>query len=250
MRKPWMKKMIKAVDCRLSTVDRKTLLLVMALSFMMSPGVVICAEAKTPTKTEKKELTVAEISKQVEEAQAAMKDVQMDPTMEMKDTLSGSQQNSKGKVKMKSPDKIYVHYTQPEEQYLYIGGGLVQMYQPSQKTVFRQPSGKGKDAAPVYLGVGKELKRYISISHVTLFKNNDSEVGLLFNPNDSLTAGFDRMRVFIHKKDWWPYQMEVETPSLNTKAKFSNFSFNKGLKEDQFKFVPPKGAQVVEGSVF
>jgi len=42
----------------------------------------------------------------------------------------------------------------------------------------------------------------------------------------------------------------METPSMKSKAKFSNISFNKGLKESLFKFTPPKGVQVVEGAVF
>ncbi len=189
----------------------------------------------------KKELTVAEISKNVQAAQEAAKDSQMDLVMEMKDTLSGAVQKSKGKVQMKSPDKIFVHYTQPAEQFLYVGGNLSQMYQPDQKTVYQQRQGKGKNAAPVYLGIGKQLKKYIEISKVTLAKNSGDEVELLFIPNDKMDAGFDKMRVMIHKKDWWPYQIEMETPSMNTKAKFSNLSFNQGLKDSLFQFTPPEG---------
>lgn len=85
---------------------------------------------------------------------------------------------------------------------------------------------------------------------MTLAQNSDSEVVLLFIPNDKMTAGFDKMRVRIHKKDWWPYQIEMETPSMNTKAIFSNLSFNKNLKESLFQFTMPQGVQVVEGSVF
>ena len=198
----------------------------------------------------KKDLTVEDVTNKVEEAQAAFQDAQMDLQMEMKDTVSGTQQNSKGAVKMKSPDKIFVHYTQPTEQFLYIGGNLTEMYQPDQKTLYQQHNGKGKEAAPVYLGVGKQLKKYVDISKVTLYKNSDSEVGLLFIPKDKMTAGFDKMKVLIHKKDWWPYEIEMETPSMNSKVKFSNISFNKGLKESLFKFTVPKGVQVVEGAVF
>lgn len=198
----------------------------------------------------KKELTVAEISQKVQAAQEATQDSQMELEMKMKDTLSGAEQKSKGRVLMKAPDKIFAHYTQPTEQFLYVGGSLTQMYQPDQKTVYQQHTGKGKNAAPVYLGVGKQLKKYIEISKVTIAKDSGGEVELLFIPGDKMTAGFDKMRVWIHKKDWWPYQIEMETPSMNTQAKFSNFSFNQGLKDSLFQFTPPKGAQVVEGSVF
>jgi len=196
-----------------------------------------------------KDLSVAEVSKNVEDAQSAVKDVQMDLSMEMKDSLSGSQQNLKGQIKMKSPDLVYVHYDKPMEQFLYVSGKLAQMYQPSEKMVYQQHNGKGAHAEPIYVGVGKELKKYIGISRVSIIKNSDSEIGLLFIPVVD-DAGFDKMRVYIHKKDWWPYQMEVETPSVNTKAVFSNFSFNKGLDDSVFKFTPPKNAQVVEGAIF
>jgi outer membrane lipoprotein carrier protein len=197
-----------------------------------------------------KDLSVDQVSKNVEAAQAGIQDVQMDLKMEMKDSLSGTQQKVEGKVKIKSPDMVYVHYTQPTEQFLYAGGNLVQMYQPAQNMVYQQHSGKGQSAnAPIYLGVGKELKKYIGVSRVSIIENSDNQVGLLFMPLVE-DAGFDKMKVYIHKKDWWPYRMEVETPAMTTKADFSNISFNSGLKESLFQFTPPKSAQVVEGAVF
>ena len=219
---------------------------------LLAVGFLILGAAPTPTHVvdkPKKDLSVKEIAQKVEDAQNALQDLQMDLEMQMKDALSGSQQDMKGVVNMKSPDKMFVHYTRPTEQFLYIGGSLIQMYQPDQKTVYQQKNGDGKNA-PIYLGVGKQLKKYIDISKVSVIKNSDSEVELLLTPHDSMTAGFDRMKVFIHKKDWWPYQMEVETPSNSTKAKFSHLVFNKGLKSSLFQFTPPKGAQVVEGAIF
>ena len=203
--------------------------------------------SRTPAKGE---LTVTEVSQKVEEAQDAAKDVQMDLSMDMKDSLSGTSQKLKGKIKVKSPDLVYVHYTQPTEQYLYVAGSLAQMYQPGAKTVYQQHSGKGKEAEPVYVGVGKQLKKYIAISKATIVKNSGDEVQMKLIPFSPEDAGFDKMMVYIHKKDWWPYQMEMETPSMETKAVFSNFSFNQGLAESLFLFTPPKGVEVVEGTVF
>lgn len=212
-------------------------------------GVFLLAMAVGARADNSKDLSVKEVSKKVEEAQAAAKDVQMDLSMEMKDSLSGSQQKVSGQIKIKSPDLVYVHYNKPMEQFLYVSGPLAQMYQPSEKMVYQQHNGKGAHAEPVYVGVGKELKKYIAISRVSIIKNSDSEIELLFIPVVD-DAGFDKMRVYIHKKDWWPYQMEVETPSTTTKAVFSNFLFNKDLPESLFQFTPPKGAQIVEGAVF
>jgi outer membrane lipoprotein-sorting protein len=58
------------------------------------------------------------------------------------------------------------------------------------------------------------------------------------------------MKVSIHKKDWWPYRMEVETPALVTKSEFSNFRFNQGIDSKVFQFVTPRGADVVQGAIF
>src|SRR5450631_4323351 len=111
-----MNKAIKRVDSRQSTVGRKTLWLVFVLTAMIGQVQVTSGETKattskeTPVKKEstKKELTVADVTQKVEEVQAVFQDAQMDLQMEMKDTVSGTQQNSKGAVKMKSPDKIFV----------------------------------------------------------------------------------------------------------------------------------------------
>jgi len=97
--------------------------------------------------------------------------------------------------------------------------------------------------------VGRALKKYINVSRVSIIKNSGDEVVLLFIPMDN-NQGFDRMKVSIHKKDWWPYRMEVETPSMTTKAEFKDFVFNKGLADNLFKFTPPQDAKVVEGGAF
>ncbi len=228
------------------SLSLKCLFLILGLTACSTlfPGARLWADAAA-----KKELTVEEVSKKVEEAQTSVKDVQMDLSMEMKDSLSNQKQSSKGAIKIKTPDKIFVHYTKPTEQFLYAQGDLLQMYQPDQKMVYEQRQKKKGHSAPVYLGVGKELKKYIDISRVTIFKNDGNEVGLLFHPL-STDAGFDSMKVYIRKKDWWPSQMEMVNPSMETKARFNNFQFNKGLSDQLFQFEPPAGTQVVEGEIF
>ncbi len=144
----------KPVGSRQSTVGRKSKQLTqigMVLA-LMAFGSLLRAQ-------DKKVLSVKDVSDLVEAAQLAALDAQMDLRMEMKDSLSGQTQNYEGKVFTKSPGKVYVHYTKPEEQFLYVGSEGSQMYQPSEKMDYIQKGAKGKDARPVYLGVGQELKR-------------------------------------------------------------------------------------------
>jgi outer membrane lipoprotein-sorting protein len=194
-------------------------------------------------------LTVDGISQKVAEAQSKVQDVQMDLTMQMQDVLSGKTQQVEGSVKLKSPNLVYAHYRKPSEQFLYIDGDLIQMYQPGQNMVYQQKAPEGAGAGPIYLGVGQELKRYIDISRVSIIQNSSDQVVLLFIPKSS-DAAFTRMKVSIHKKDWWPYRMEVETPALVTKSEFSNFRFNQGIDSKVFQFVTPRGADVVQGAIF
>jgi len=192
-----------------------------------------------------KKLTVDEVLSKVDEAQTKVADAQMDLEMEMKDTLSGSGRKMKGLVQLRDPDLVRVHYKSPEEQFLYIGGKKAQMYDPAQKMVYLQ-----QGSAPVYIGVGKQLKQYVKTCKVTLTKDSGDEIEVLFIPKDKIAAGFDRMKVQVRKKDWWPGRLEMETPSLRTKARFSNFKFDQGLSEALFKFTPPKGVEVVDGAIF
>jgi outer membrane lipoprotein-sorting protein len=195
-------------------------------------------------------LTVEQVCQKVETAQSSVQDAQMDLRMEVKDTLSGQQQDMNGRIQIKSPDRVYVHYAKPNEQFLYIDKKLVQMYQPDQKMVYRQSNGQKRDSSPIYVGVGKQLENYVKISKVSFFKYSDSEIGLLFKPLDALNAGFDSMKVTVHTKDWWPFQMEVETPSTRTKVQFSHFTFNQGIADSVFQFTAPQGVSVVDGEVF
>jgi outer membrane lipoprotein-sorting protein len=192
-----------------------------------------------------KKLTVDEVLSRVDEAQTRVADAQMDLEMEMKDTLSGSGRKMRGLLQLRDPDLVRVHYKSPEEQFLYIGGKKAQMYDPGQKMVYLQ-----QGSAPVYVGVGKQLKQYVKSCKVTLVPGAGDEVGLLFIPKDNIAAGFDRMKVLVRRKDWWPQRLEMETPSLKTRARFSNFKFDQGLPESLFKFTPPKGAEVVDGAIF
>ncbi len=109
----------KPVGSRQSTVGRKSKQLTqigMVLA-LMAFGSLLRAQ-------DKKVLSVKDVSDLVEAAQLAALDAQMDLRMEMKDSLSGQTQNYEGKVFTKSPGKVYVHYTKPEEQFLYVGPGL------------------------------------------------------------------------------------------------------------------------------
>ena len=209
----------------------------------------LCFASSVLAADDSRVLSVKEVSQKVEDAQDSVNDVQMKLEMTMKDSLSGQEQHQNGLIQIKSPDKVYVHYDKPNEQFLYVNGGSMQMYQPDQKTVYVQKNTKGRDGSPFYLGVGRALKKYINVSRVSIIKNSGDEVVLLFIPMDN-NQGFDRMKVSIHKKDWWPYRMEVETPSMTTKAEFKDFVFNKGLADNLFKFTPPQDAKVVEGGAF
>ena len=193
-----------------------------------------------------KALSVNEITQKVQEAQDSVQDQQMRIETNMKDTLSGQEKHFRGTVQIKA-DKVFVHYEKPDEQLLYIVGDKMQMYVPTQETVYTQDTGKGR--APFYLGVGRALKKYVKVSRVSITKDNNDEVVLLFIPYDD-KQGFDRMKVAIHKKDWWPYQMEMDTPSVTAKAEFKDLKFNQGLQDSLFKFTPPKDTEVVEGSAF
>ncbi len=214
----------------------------LVLSFVL-PVSLSADEAKKP-------LTVEEISEKVDAAQSGVKDAQMDLKMEMKDALSGQVQRIKGQVKIKNPDKVFVHYNEPIDQDLYVSGPLAQMYQPAQKMVYRRENKTGEEAqTPLYVGVGKELKRYMGISKVTLLEDSDQQVRLLFKAKSD-DAGFDEMKVTLRKSDWWPTRMEVTTPSATTRAEFTRFRFDQGLKDGLFQFTPPKDVEVVDGAVF
>lgn len=237
----------KLVDGRQSTVGRKA----EKLGFIgMAIAGMLMVFWGNSWADEKKTLTVQDVSDMVEAAQLAALDAQMDLRMEMKDALSGQTQNYEGKVFTKSPGKVYVHYTKPEEQFLYVGDQGSQMYQPSEKMVYVQKAAKGKNAKPVYLGVGQQLKKYIDISKVKISSENGDEVVLDFTPLDKDQSGFDHMKVTIRKNDWWPTQMEITTPAMVNKVRFTQLALNKGLKDEIFDFKPPKDAQVVEGDIF
>ena len=189
---------------------------------------------------------VRDVLKKVEEAQTSVKDVQMDLKMTVQDLVSGQKQTFKGKVTIKQPDRVITHYTSPTEQFLYINGRSLMMYQPEQNMVYKKDAEKGR---PPYLGVGQELKKYAKTSRVSIAKETSDRVVLLFVPNEG-ESQFNRMKVTVRKSDWWPETVEIQTSAMANKAQFLNPVFNQGLPDSQFKFTPPPGASVVEGEIF
>jgi outer membrane lipoprotein-sorting protein len=242
-RKRWMIFKIKSQSLKNKGSIYFGAILIFCFCLSLGYGSKVKADSDVPL------LTVPEVSEKVEDAQESVNDVQMKLEMTMKDSLSGQEMHQNGLIQIKSPDKVYVHYDKPNEQFLYMNGDSMQMYQPAQKTVYAQKNAKGKDNSPFYLGVGRALKKYINVSRVSIIENSGDGVVLLFIPLDD-NQGFDRMKVWIRKKDWWPYRMEVETPSATTRAEFKDFVFNKGIADNLFKFTPPQDAQVVEGGAF
>jgi outer membrane lipoprotein-sorting protein len=229
------------------------------LAFLLVSGATLAEAKKNPQATPVVEETpapeklgvnappeVKAILDKVEEAQTSVKDVQMELRMDVKDSVSNQKQSVRGIVKMKSPDKVFTHYIKPTEQFLYIDGPVLMMYQPDQAMVYKQSTAKGQ---PAYLGVGKELKRYSNTSRVSIIKDSNSEVVLLFVP-DNGDAQYKRMKVTIRKKDWWPGKVEIDNGSMTSTAEFLKPVYNQGLPDSDFKFTPPHGVNVVEGEIF
>ncbi|GEM_PF-2062731 len=190
--------------------------------------------------------SVKEVLDKIERVQTDVKNVQMDLRMEVKDHVSGQKQSTRGKVVMKNPGKAFVHYLKPTEQFLYIDGKDMQMYLPDQGTVYKQEADRSQ---PTYIGVGKQLKRYSATSQVSIIKDSDKEVVLLFIPENA-DATFERMKVTIQKKLWWPSRVEIETASMKTVAEFLKPVFDQVIDDSVFKFEVPPGANVVEWGGF
>lgn len=193
-------------------------------------------------------LTVQEVSRRMEEAQASVKDVQFLLKGEYVDTLSGEKDRLEARVAIRHPDRAFAHYTRPFEQFLYLDAKSVRIYHPEQKTVYVQEESGGSKGR-LEIGVGREIARYMNKSRVSIIKDSKDSLVLLFIPKSD-ELGFESLKLTVDKTLWWPVSMEMETPSLAYRASFSDYRFNQNLPDTTFEFTPPEDAQVVEGAVF
>lgn len=149
-------------------------------------------------------------------------------------------QQSSGSFALQRPGKFRWVYDKPYPQVLVSDGDKFWSYDPDLNQVTTKRLGKALGASPAALLAGEGLERNFEL------KDGGSEGGVEFVDATPKVqdASFQHVRIGLAGNQ--PRTMEIKDNfGQTTLLNFTRFQINPSLAADQFRFVPPKGADVV-----
>jgi len=149
-------------------------------------------------------------------------------------------QQSSGSFALQRPGKFRWVYDKPYPQTLVSDGDRFWSYDPDLNQVTVKRLGKALGSSPAALLAGEGLERSFDL------KEAPAENGLEYVDATPKTqdASFQRVRIGLAGN--LPQVMEIHDNFGQTSVlRFTRFQINPALNAAQFRFVPPKGADVV-----
>jgi outer membrane lipoprotein carrier protein len=156
-------------------------------------------------------------------------------------TKSGRKpQNSSGHFALARPGKLRWAYEKPYKLLLVADGEKLWTFDADLNQVTVSKTGKALGATPAALLTGEELDKHFTLTEAGVADGLEV-VDAVPKASDSTFA-----RVRIGLSDNLPRLMEVrDNFGQTTTLLFTEFQPNPMLAKDTFRFVPPKGADVV-----
>lgn len=149
-------------------------------------------------------------------------------------------QNSSGSFALARPGKLRWSYEKPYKLLLVADGEKLWTYDADLNQVTVGKVDKALGATPAALLTGEGLDRHFTLSEAGMTE------GLAIVDAEPKTADSTFARVRIGLADNLPRLMEVrDNFGQTTTLLFTDFQPNPVLAKDAFRFVPPKGADVV-----
>ncbi|MGE5466368.1 MAG: outer membrane lipoprotein chaperone LolA [Ignavibacteria bacterium] len=149
-------------------------------------------------------------------------------------------QQSAGTFALARPGKFRWQYEKPYQQLLVSDGDRLWSFDPDLNQVTTRKLGKALGSSPAALLAGGDLE-----AHFVLKDAGAAEgIEMVDATPKSADGNFERVRIGL--KDNLPRVMEIRDNfgQVSTLI-FTEFRSNPAMGKDEFRFVPPKGADVV-----
>ncbi|MBN2724114.1 MAG: outer membrane lipoprotein chaperone LolA [Deltaproteobacteria bacterium] len=162
----------------------------------------------------------------------------------------GDQKPEYGKVYIKKPGKMTWEYTRPEKKLFIVDGKKVWVYEPVQKQALWKNLGDSGLPAPVKFLWGKG--NLINEFNVKIIKNskfagkNESVLKLL--PKKK-SPHFKSVLFVVDASGAVKQSIVYDREGNRNRIYFNSIILDKPIPDKLFKFIPPKGIQVLEAGV-
>lgn len=173
----------------------------------------------------------------------SIKALSADFTQEVKSRAMAVPQVSTGKVWFKKPGKMRWQYTAPVKDEIVSDGSTVWVWQPdlNQALERKVEESASKIATDFLSGVGDLKKDF----EVKLAEGTDKTVRLSLTPR-APQPNLKKLTIEADRKEMLVTSTVIEDAFGNsTTVSFRDIKVNPTVKDDLFRFIPPKGAGVV-----
>lgn len=189
-------------------------------------------------------LTVDEVVRRIKESREKMKDFSADLLQEKKISLLKEKVVSKGRVRFKKPDRIFIEFFHPEASQMVYDGKTFLLYFKEEKMAERYQV-QGNPVVERYLLFSRDPFQD-RVAEWKIVEDRESFLVMEILPKVKETF-FIKTKIWISKKDWGITGMEmVEKNGDTTTLRYSNVRVNSGLSDSDFEIRLPKDVKVTE----
>jgi len=187
---------------------------------------------------------VAPILEQLKKAQDAIVDFTADINQVKVSSLSKSPVVSRGKMRLKRPDRIWVEMYPPYPTVTVLNKGVLLIYFPDEKVAQRYQVAGNPALAKWLLFFQNPIETLGK--RIWLQEEQTGEVVLGIDPAEDL-AIFQKIWLAIDTSNWLPKSVEfVEKNGDRTTINYENIKINSGITDDSFNLRLPADVDVIE----
>jgi outer membrane lipoprotein-sorting protein len=197
-----------------------------------------------PSWAQQKNKDVTSILEQIKKAQEALVDFTADIRQVKISSLSKEPAVSRGKMRFKRPDRIWLEMYPPYPTVTVLDKGVLLIYFPDEKVAQRYQVAGNPALAKWLLFFQNPIETLGE--RIWLQEEKAGEVVLDIAPNQDL-ALFQKIRISIDTSNWLPKNVEmVEKGGDRTKITYDNITINSGIPDDSFTLRLPRDVEVIE----
>jgi outer membrane lipoprotein-sorting protein len=187
---------------------------------------------------------VAPILEQLKKAQEFLQDFTADIRQVKVSSLSNTPVVSRGKMRFKRPDQLWVEMYPPYPTVTVLNNGVLLIYFPDEKVAQRYQVADNPALAKWILFFQNPIDTLGK--KIWLQEERAGEVVLGIDPAEDL-AIFKKIRISIDTANWLPKSVElVEKNGDRTTINYDNVTINSGITDESFKLRLPADVEIIE----
>jgi outer membrane lipoprotein-sorting protein len=186
---------------------------------------------------------VAPILEQLKKAQESLHDLTADINQVKISSLSKAPVVSRGRMRFKKPDQLWVEMDPPYPTVTVLNKGVLVIYFPEEKVAQRYQIAGNPTLAKWLLFFQNPIDTLGK--RIWLQEEKAGEVVLGIDPKEDL-AIFRKIRIVVDTSNWLPKSVQfVEKNGDRTTISYDNIKTNTGIADDSFELHLPAGVEIL-----